>query len=184
MNNSKKIAGISSEAVKKATGKGWDQWLAVLDKAKAADLSHKEIAALLKQKHHVPMWWSQMITVGYEQARGLRKVHETTDGFEISKSKTLLVSPLMAFKAWNDGKARDTWLGEKITIRKATPGKSMRITWIDGKTNVDVNFYDKGKSKCQVSVQHSKLSSAAKADKMKKYWGAALDSLEKYLGKK
>jgi uncharacterized protein YndB with AHSA1/START domain len=184
MNDSKNIAGIGSEAVKKATGKSWDQWLAELDKAKAADLSHKEIAALLKQKHHVPMWWSQMITVGYEQARGLRKAHETTDGFEISKSKTLLVSPIMAFNAWNDGEARDTWLGENITIRKATPGKSMRITWIDGKTHVDVNFYHKGKSKCQVSVQHTKLPSASQAEKMKKYWGTALESLEQFLGKK
>jgi uncharacterized protein YndB with AHSA1/START domain len=182
--DNRKIAGIGSDAVKKATGRGWDQWLAVLDKAKATKLSHKEIASILRTKHDVPMWWSQMITVGYEQARGLRKAHETSEGFEISKSATLPVSPIMAFNAWNDREALDTWLGEDFTIRKATPGKSMRITWIDGKTNVDVNFYHKGKSKCQVSVQHTKLPSAARADKIKKYWAAALNSLGEYLENK
>lgn len=181
--DNRKIAGIGSEAVKKATGKGWNQWLTVLDVAKATRLSHKEIASLLKKKHDVPMWWSQMITVGYEQARGLRKTHENPEGFQISKSKTLPVSPTAAFKAWNDRKIRDKWLGENITVRKASPGKSMRITWIDGKTHVDVDFYDKGRDKCQVSVQHTKLPNAANAEKMKKYWGAALDSLEEYLGK-
>ncbi len=180
----KKIAGIGSEAVEKATGKSWEEWLAILDKAKAINLSHKEITAVLREKHNLSMWWSQMITVGYEQERGMRKVHQQPEGFEISKSKTLPVSPLKAFKAWNDKKARDRWLGKDIIIRKATPGKSMRITWADEKTKVDVDFYDQGKSKCQVSVHHSRLSSAAQAEKMKKFWAAALIYLAEFLGKK
>lgn len=180
----KKIAGIGSEAVEKATGKSWRQWFAILDEAKATDLTHKEITAVLREKHNLSMWWSQMITVGYEQERGMRKVYQQPEGFEISKSKTLPVSPAKAFEAWNDKKAKDKWLGEDITIRKATPGKSMRITWSDKKTNVDVNFYEKGKNKCQVSVQHTRLSSAAQAERMKKYWAAALTSLAEFLEKK
>jgi hypothetical protein len=37
----------------------------------------------------------------------------------------------------------------------------MRITWPDGRTSVEVMFYEKGKAKCQVTVQHKKLSTAA-----------------------
>jgi uncharacterized protein YndB with AHSA1/START domain len=182
--NDKKIAGIKSEAVEKATGKGWGDWFAILNKANATKLTHKEIMTRLREKHGVSVWWSRQIAVGYEGERGMRALYQQPEGFEISKSKTLPVSPLTAFKAWNDKKARDKWLGEDMTIRKATPGKSMRITWTDEKSKVDVNFYDTGKGKCQVSVQHSGLSSAAQAEKMKKYWASALISLGDFLEKK
>jgi len=176
----KKIAGVSDEAVKKATGKGWSQWFALLDKKKATHMPHRDIAILLCEKHDLSQWWAQMISVGYEQERGMRVAHQQPEGFEISKSKTLPISPMSAFKAWNDKAARDSWLGEDIIIRKATPGKSMRVTWLD-KTNVDVNFYDKGKNKCQVSVQHTRLTNVAQAEKMKKYWADKLEAYKNYL---
>ncbi|UCC79226.1 MAG: DUF4287 domain-containing protein [Candidatus Zixiibacteriota bacterium] len=178
----KKIAGTSDEAVVKATGKGWSQWLAVLDRKKATQLSHREIGQFLREKHKLSLWWAQKISVGYEQERGMRVMHEQPEGFEISKSKTLPISPMTAFKAWNDKAARDKWLGESITIRKATPAKSMRITWPD-KTHVDVNFYDKGENKCQVSVQHTRLSNATQAEKMKKYWSGKLENFKDFLEK-
>ena len=176
----KKTAGIGDDAVKKATGKTWAQWCAALDKKKATELSHKEIASLLHEKHALSAWWAQMVSVGYEQERGMRVTHQQPEGFEISKSKTLPISTMKAFEAWNDKKARDTWLGEKIIIRKATPGKSMRVTWPDN-TMVDVNFYDKGKDKCQVSVQHTRLADAAAAETMKKYWAGKLEACKDYL---
>ena len=179
----KKIAGTSDEAVRKATGKGWSQWLALLDRKKATQMSHREIGQFLREKYYLSQWWAQKISVGYGQERGMRVMHEQPEGFEISKSKTLPISPLKAFKAWDDRKARDKWLGEKIVIRKGTPGKSMRITWSDGKSHVDVNFYDKGKDKCQVSVQHTRLSNAAHAEKMKKYWAKKLEDFKALLEK-
>src|SRR5262249_23589089 len=57
----------SDEAVKAATGKVWDEWFAILDKAGCQDMIHKEVAELLVEKHRVRHWWGQMITVGYER---------------------------------------------------------------------------------------------------------------------
>jgi hypothetical protein len=71
-----KTAGISSAAVKKATGKDWKQWFTLLDKAGARKMPHKDIACLVYEKHQVSGWWAQMVTVGYEQARGLRQKHQ------------------------------------------------------------------------------------------------------------
>jgi hypothetical protein len=67
-----RLAGVRTEAVLKATGRAWDEWLRVLDRAGARRMPHEEIAALLARKFAVPGWWCQMVTVGYEQARGLR----------------------------------------------------------------------------------------------------------------
>jgi len=62
-------------------------------------------------------------------------------------------------------------------VRKATPNKSMRVTWKDGKTSLEINFYPKETGKSQVVVQHSKLPNATAATRMKTYWGKALDRL-------
>ena len=47
--------------------------------ASGDDLADR-IAELLVKKHEVTPWWAQMLTVGYERARGLREVEERTAG--------------------------------------------------------------------------------------------------------
>ena len=65
--------GMSDAAVKAKTGKTWAEWIAALDKAGAKAMSHKEITKLLSSRHKLADWWSQMVTVGYERAKGLRE---------------------------------------------------------------------------------------------------------------
>ncbi len=176
----KKANRLSSEAVRAKTGKGWDEWFAVLDEAGANQWNHTAIATHLYDKLGCPGWWSQMVAVGYEQERGLRVQNQGCDGdFRVSRSKTLAVPLSRLFKAWSDAKQRARWLGGvKLTVRKATKDKSMRITWEDGKQSVEVNFYAKGDEKSQVSLQHNKLAGAKGVEKMKVFWGEALDRLQ------
>jgi hypothetical protein len=177
-----KIAGISSEAVEKGTGRTWDYWLKTLDKDGAKALSHKQIAELLHTKHEVAPWWSQMVTVGYEQARGLREVNQKTDGYSVSVSRVVGAPLGELYAAWKDARRRAQWLGETgMTIRKATADKSMRITWSDGKTSVEANFYAKAADRSQVAVQHNKLTSQADVDRLRKFWGERLDALKSLL---
>jgi hypothetical protein len=118
------------------------------------------------------------------QARGLRVVQQEADGFAASASKTFDVPLKKLYAAWSDTKARAKWLREHgFTVRKATANKSMRITWVDGKTHVDVNFYDKGPGKSQVAVQHTQLDSAQDVEKAKASWKRALGELGEWLAK-
>jgi len=174
--------GISSAAVEKATGKGWDEWVRLLDADGAKSLPHKEIAEIVHGKYGVGDWWSQMVTVGYEQAKGLRKPHETARGFQASASKTINASIADLFDHWSHDLLRAQWFEPvMLNIRKETRDKSMRVSWPDG-TSVEINFYSKGPRKSQVALQHSKLKSARDVAKIKKFWGAALEDLKKLLG--
>ena len=182
--SSRSWGGISDEAVKKATGCGWERWLWALDQAGCAERSHTEIAALVHAKWpRVGPWWSQMVTVGYEQARGLRKTNQSCDGdWQVSSSKTVAVPVKTLFQAWHEPKKRATWLRDhRFTVRKATAPKSMRITWVDGETNVEANFYAKGASKSSVAIQHDKLGGPKDVEKMRAYWAKALATLKDHL---
>jgi len=174
---------MSDEAVKAKTGKKWDQWFAILDKAGAKDMSHKEIVKFLNSAHDLGPWWQQTVTVTYEQARGLREKHEKPGGYQISVSRTVNVPLPTLYKAMANERSRSGWLSEDgIAVRKATANKSMRVTWKDGKTSLEINFYPKGDGKSQVVVQHSKLPDAKAAAKMKTFWGQALERLRESLG--
>jgi hypothetical protein len=173
-------AGISSEAVRAKTGKGWAEWFAILDKSGAAKWTHKEIA---KHLHELGCgdWWSQMVTVGYEQARGLRVKHQVADGFSASGSKTIATPITKLFAAWTDAKSRAKWLPKgEFTIRKRTVNRSLRLTWGDG-SHVDVMFYAKASEKSQVTIEQRKLSGVKDVERVKKFWGAALSRLKDML---
>ena len=173
---------MGDETVRARTGKSWAEWFAVLDRAGAPSLTHREIAAHLKGEHRLSNWWCQMVAVVYEQSKGLREKHQKPTGYEIGVSKTIAAPLSRLFRAWEDRRIRDKWLEDPgFVIRKATPGKSMRITWVDGRTNVDAGFYSKGDGKSQISVQHGHLESATEAARLKTYWAAQLGKLKEML---
>jgi uncharacterized protein YndB with AHSA1/START domain len=175
---------MSDEAVKAKTGKDWKEWFAILDKAGVRKLSHQEIVKYLHTEQGLGPWWQQMVTVAYEQGRGLRELHQKPGGYEISVSRTINVPLRKLYKAFANEKARKAWLSEDgLVIRKATTDKSMRVTWHDGKTSLEIGFYPKGDEKSQVALQHSKLPDAKASAKMKKFWGGALDRLRATLEK-
>ncbi len=178
----KKLAGLGDDAVKRKTGKSWSQWLAILDRAGGRKMSHTAIATYLNERQKVPGWWCQMVAVGYEQARGMREKHQRLDGYAISVSRTIGVPVPALFRAWSDPRSRSRWLPRTpIVIRKATPSKSMRVTWTDKKSSLEVNFYPRGTAKGQVVVQHAKLPDAKAAARMKAYWAKTLDRLREVL---
>jgi uncharacterized protein YndB with AHSA1/START domain len=125
-----------------------------------------------------------MLTVGYEQARKQRQQGQMPDGYQVSATKTVAVSLARLYAAWADEAARANWLGRRsLTVRRATPRKSMRLAWGKGpkESSVSVNFYAKGTGKSQVAVEHSKLPGAAEAEKSKEFWRKALEKLKRVL---
>jgi hypothetical protein len=169
---------MSDAAVNAKTGRDWKEWFAILDKAGAKKMNHREIAKYLSTNHGVGPWWQQMVTVTYEQARGLREKYQTPGGYQISVSRTLNAPLAKLYKSFTNEKLRNAWLGEDgLVVRKANANKSMRVNWNDGQTSLEIGFCAKGDDKAQVAVQHSKLPNAKASEKMKIFWTKALDRL-------
>lgn len=174
------LAGISTTAVAKATGHGWDYWLKTLDRLGAAKLPHREIARMLYDRLGLRKnWWVQMIAVGYEQARGLRKPRQNALGFAASVSRTIAVPVSALYSAWEEGRRGD-WLPDALEVRRATKNKSMRITWPDG-SGVAVNFYAKGGEKAVVAVEQTSLPDEGAVEAVKQLWSSTLDRLKSTL---
>jgi len=173
---------IGDKAVRTKTSKNWQEWFNILDSADATKMNHEEIVDFLSHNFDVGPWWEQMITVTYEQTRGLRNRHEKPQGYKISCTKTISAKVADIYEAWENKSKRGKWLtNSQVKIRKSTPVKSMPIIWINGKTSVEVNFYPKGSNKIQVTVQHSKLSDANAAKTIKHYWEENLKKLKNFV---
>jgi hypothetical protein len=180
--NYAELAGMSDAVIKEKTGCTWDRWVFALDHYRAAEMSHGEIAKLVKTKYKVADWWSQMVTVGYERIKGLRAIGQRLDGsYEASKSRTYNVPVKTLFEAWADTATRKRWLKEAdVKVRTATAPKTMRLGWSDG-TIIAVGFTPKGKSKSSVALAHTKLPDAERANSLKKFWSDRLDALGEVL---
>jgi hypothetical protein len=129
----------------------------------------------------VPAWWAQTVTVGYERIRGLReKGQRRGGGYVVNKSKTYPVSIAELYQAFGAA-GRRRWLGDvKLTIKKAISKKSMRIRFEDG-TPVNGHFWNKGRQKSQVTVQHQERPSKSDADRVRAFWTEKLQELGEVL---
>src|SRR5215212_4436595 len=111
--------GVSDAAVQRATGKSWDEWLALLDAWQGTTHNHTEIARHVHETYGIDGWWAQNVTVGYERARGMRALHERPDGFSGNASKTFPVPVERLFAAFVEQDERERWL-EGIELRNRT----------------------------------------------------------------
>jgi hypothetical protein len=180
--NLAEIAGMSDEAVRARTGREWKEWVRILDAKGAASMSHRDIARYAYEELGIPGWWAQMITVGYERIRGLREKGQRRGGtYEIGKSRTFPVPVGTLYRSFSVARTRREWLPDvALAVRKATPSKSMRLTWPDG-TSVEAYFLSKGPRKSQVAIQHRGIASKADSSRRKEYWAERLSALEALL---
>lgn len=173
---------VSEEAITKATGRGWQRWLELLDEWGAVTRPHPEIARWLASEHEVPSWWAQSITVAYEQARGLRARGQHADGWAATASKTVAVPVDQLFDAFHDEALRERWLpGAELRLRTATRPRSARFDWEDGSTRVIVGFTQLSEAKSRVAIEHERLPDADTAQEMKAWWREHVAMLKRLL---
>lgn len=175
---------LSSEKLIEATGKDWEEWLELLDRAGAIKRTHTEIARWLTDEQGVPGWWAQSITVGYERARGLREPGQRADGWSVTASKTVNVPVETLFQALEKESIREQWLPEaELHLRTANAPVSARYDWGDGPTRLIAGFESLGPDKSRIALEHEKLPDSEIAERMKAWWLERVEALKELLEK-
>jgi hypothetical protein len=177
-----RVNRISDDAVEAGTGKMWKDWFKVLDKAGARMMEHREIVTHLCRVYQMTPWWGQTLAVAYEQQRGMRVKHQRGGRLEVDRAMVIDAPVPAVWNAWHDPAALARWLPDgRFTITRSNPGKSLRLAWEDG-SSVGVWFYEQ-QGKTRLSVAHGKLGETSDIDRMRVYWGAALDRLQDLVAK-
>jgi uncharacterized protein YndB with AHSA1/START domain len=172
----------SDDKVREATGKRWEAWFSLMDRWGARERKHGETVRFLMDRHDVPGWWAQSLTVWYERARGMRLKHQQADGFTVHASKTIAVPIDALFDAFVDPRSRRKWLEDAtMKLRTSQPGRTARFDWGDGATRVTVSFVEKGPAKSTVAVAHERLPDPDEAETAKAAWRERLAGLKAFL---
>jgi hypothetical protein len=121
--------------VERATNRSWDAWLQFMDAIDARNLDHQQIALKVYEELDGTIeplgWWTQAVTVAYEQYIGRRIPGQRPDGtFQttVSRSTTLGMEELM--EAWQQFAAEDeTVQGIVVAGNLRVSGTDRRVTW-------------------------------------------------------
>ena len=196
--------GFKPESVLARTGKPLSHWFKVLDKFDVKKKGHKEAAKMLREKHGVSAWWSQMLTVQYEQERGLRKPLQRHDRrFAITVSRTVKASLERVWACWADADMLSQWFTtqhehdfvvgghyrnvdrDSGVYLRIVPLKRIRFTWEQKQhqpgSEVEVSFARKGKDRVLIALDHGKLQTKKDALDLKHGWSWAMDCLKMFL---
>ena len=167
----------SDAAVKGRTGRDWAEWMELLGAEGGNAMSHRELARLVHTHHEAGGWWSQMVAVGFERMTGKREVGQSCTGdFQANVSRTLPLEDFEAHRWFTDEGLRARWLDVEVTVRTATPPKSVRLGLPDG-TIAAAWIARKGAAKCSVAISHTKLEDAEAVAGAKALWAEALERL-------
>lgn len=170
---------VADGSMRRATGKGHEEWFALLDAWGAADHNHTEIARWLSEKHGVPGWWTQNVTVAYERARGMRARHQMRDGFSVTATKTVASNAERALEAFTSTPLRKRWLPDAPMRQRPTRAAlSARFDWSDPASRVIVTVVSKGEAKTLVAVTHEQLPDAESGERLKTAWRSWLGQLK------
>jgi hypothetical protein len=172
--------GMTDAAIARGTGRGWDDWFGLLDAWGASGRPHRAIAGYIREEHRIDGWWAQAVAVGYERARGLRAVHETSRGFEVSVSKTLAAVPGDVMAAFTQARRRNRWLEPGLLRARAGAGGAGRSARFDvpaDGTSVGIRLEPRGVGRTTVTVTHGRLTGAADVTAHRAAWKGRLERL-------
>jgi uncharacterized protein YndB with AHSA1/START domain len=190
---------ITDDAVRAATGRGWDAWEALLDERGAAELPHKALVALLSDGLVENPWWAQNVASAYEKRKGRRMTGETADtGFQIGVRRTVPISAEEAWRLVTSPEAVQLWLGDAgdLALEKGAPyttaeGESGEVRAVSGShlrltrqppggargSTIQVRAMPSG-SKAVLSFHEEHLPDADAREARRRHFESVLDQLQ------
>ena len=168
----------SDEVIRASTGRGWNEWRALIDAWPGHTGGHAAVAAWLIESHGVEGWWAQSVTVGWERITGRRLPHQVADGtFTANRSATIAVDTAALGELLRDAEGLEAaFPGLQPRLRSRPTSKNVRIGLTDGIAEIAVAPKDDGRA--TVHVSHAKLRSPEEIAHWKAFWGDWLSALD------
>lgn len=172
-------------AIERATGRPWDEWLAVFTAHGARSLSHTEIAGLALSTMPPGVaneeWWAQGVAIAFEQHVGLRVPGQSSTGsFRVSASRTLTLDRDAALESWATAYgAVAHHLGHTVTDRRSSR-TDKRSFWrfnLAGAGKVEVAATPKGEGKTTLAISQDGLPDGEQIEQWRAHWKAQLAAL-------
>jgi uncharacterized protein YndB with AHSA1/START domain len=191
---------VTDQSVKKGTGKNWQEWKKLLDKAGASQWPRKQIVALLTTKYKLSPWWRQMVTTGYEILTGKKVEGRNAKGeFSVTATKSFQINAKTLWKILASEKGLAVWLkpmsklklkagqtfecegGIYGEIRTIKPGQRIRIKWQDSEwekpTILQVFIVPRKGEKALLAFHHEKLINGRLRNEIRAHWKQVLSDL-------
>lgn len=120
--------------VERATNRKWDEWLTFMESIDAKSLDHHAIAVKVFEELEGKIdnlgWWTQAVTVAYEQYIGRRIPGQRPDGtFQTQQSKSTKLSMKELMDKWVAFAKKDKDVLDIIEGDLKVSGTENRITW-------------------------------------------------------
>lgn len=174
---------FTDEALRKETGKDWQEWKVALENWGAAEKSYPEIVKHLADEFGYNTWWAQGITVGYERMIARRAVGKMNDGsFSATISKTIDASIERVHAALVVELTRLQWLdGSLVRLRTSMAPHSARFD--DHEANVIIAFHltEDEDDITMVKLEANKLPTRESGETWEAAWKPRLEKLAEYL---
>lgn len=172
---------VGDDAVRSATGRGWDEWCDLIDGWPGRTDGHPAIAAHLEAEHGLDGWWSQSVTGGYERITGLRLPHQQPDGtFTANKSKTVWADAALLRKLLLDAEGRRSLFpGREVELRSRPASKAIRLAVGPGVALLSLTpTGDNASQRVKITVMHEKLPTFDAVEEWKFYWADWLEAVD------
>lgn len=192
---------VSNDSVQKHTGKVWDQWVEILNKAGARLWDHQQLVEFLSLKHKLRPWWRQVVAIGYENAIGKRVQGQNLKG-EFSSTTTKMM-PLDQKTLWSwmqTPEALALWLkplsdfrfqaalafegegGVFGEVRTLKAPSRVRMTWNETDwirpTVLQLWMIHRPRGRCLIVFTHEKLASNRERAQVKARWQQVVGALQ------
>lgn len=174
---------VDDDAIRRATGRDWDEWCDLIDAWPGEDRGHRAIAAHVAEVYGVVGWWGQGVALGYERITGRRRVNQMADGtFSAGKSRTVTID-VDALRAAivDDADRVELFPGLETRLRSKPTSKALRVgVAIDDEPvgSVLFSFVPKPGGRASITVTHDGLPDPAAVERWKAYWADWLAAIE------
>lgn len=170
--------GHTADAIREATGRGWDEWADLLDAWPGHDDGHTAIATYVRDELGVDGWWAQTVTVGYERISGRRLPHQRADGtFSVSTSRTITVDHEALRDLLLDADGRATLFPTlETTLRSRPTTRDVRLGVGGGVALIHADARDDGRT--AITVAHEQLTAPEDVPLWRGFWADWLEALD------